>query len=222
MSYLQGAAHLLQSAADNLHASELAAGQIVAEIEDQCPNMLADAPVRDQGPLETEMLGAVFAAFDRPDHQAQRTYVGLLHRLRWNSHAVSRLVDQEARNEAATLTLAVPDVCADARAWANSHFHTVPASTKDFDHHFGPLLHAQEPQTTIHHLLRPMMDNAGRHLLRRINRLQARLTETLAEVWLPRAAEARRAIGLLPPSTDMQGINEQSSSRILYVVPFFM
>jgi hypothetical protein len=208
-SYLHDAARLFQSAADNLNASKLAADHVVAEIQDQCPNVLTDAPIRDQGPLETEVLGAVYAAFDEPDHQAQRKYVDLLRRLRWSNHVVARLIDQEARNEAATLMLAVPDVCADARAWANSRFLIIPTPTKNFDRHFEPLLHAQEPQATIHRLLRPLMDKADRRLLRRIDRLQGRLTESLAEGWLPKAGEARRVIGLAPPPLHMQS-NELS------------
>jgi hypothetical protein len=203
-SYLKDATQLLQTAANNLHASELAAGHIVAEIRDQCPNELADAPTREQVPLETEVLGAIYAAFDRPDHQAQRTYVALLHRLRWSNSVVTRLVREETRNEAATLALAVPDVCADARAWANSQFRILPASTLVFDRKFETILHAQEPQATIHRLLKPLMDNADRCLLRRVNRLQGHLTEALAEVWFPKASEARHAIGLAPPPTRSQ------------------
>ena len=115
-----------------------------------------------------------------------------------------QLVREETRNEAATLALAVPDVCADARAWANSEFHTLPASTVVFDAKFETILHAQEPQATIHRLLKPLMDNEDRSLLRRINHLQGHLTEALAEVWFPKASEARRAIGLTPPPIQTQ------------------
>lgn len=197
-AYIRAARRLLSSAASHLAASESAASRAAEQIRQHCPGRLAAAPAH-HGALETELLGAVYAAAVAPDAAAERAYAHSLKRLSWSNARLTRLVATEAAQERARASLTVPAVCADARAWRASGFGAVPATTERFDRSFDAIAHAVEPQAAIRHDLRRYESTSERAELHRLATVEAHINEVLLGQWLTAASQARAWIGLTAP-----------------------
>jgi hypothetical protein len=79
--------------------------------------------------VENELSGALAATFEQPDRQALLTFAAAVRPLRWSDPVLTQLVDAEASEVEERVAVAIPDVCADMKAWAASGYKTLSPAT---------------------------------------------------------------------------------------------
>jgi hypothetical protein len=100
--------------------------------------------------------------------------------LRWSDARLTRTVRTFAAKLQQLSTLALPNVCGDVQAWAAGGFATVPASTTQFVPHYLAVTPEAEEVPLMIHLLMPYARPGDFAILRRVERLEARLGEAEA------------------------------------------
>jgi hypothetical protein len=138
-SYLQADYALVRVADSHLATSEAAPLHILAQVQRECPLAGASSP---QDPESTQMsdevIGAMVTSAAQPDLVAIKTFVRAISGLSWSSRGLTGAVRAYAGKLKTLLSLAVPDLCGDVKAWAASGFQTLPASTVAFVGKFMP------------------------------------------------------------------------------------
>jgi hypothetical protein len=148
-AYLQALRTSLQTAVATRPASTAAANALVSTIGSECPQVLKGAPApnetglrsatgsleasrqsRQRRRLEGELFAAVVVAWHTPERQALQTFAHALSGLQWSDQALTEAVRVQATESEEIATMAVPAVCADARAWVASGYSTLSAGTK--------------------------------------------------------------------------------------------
>jgi hypothetical protein len=133
-AYLQAKHVLRQAEARSSSASQTAVHELVAHVEDQCPNVLAGVPATKAiGALEWQTLAQVSRASGLPTREAQIAFTKKVERLRWSNHKLTYYVRGSAEEARANVELVMPDICSEARAIAASGDQTVPPNMAQFE-----------------------------------------------------------------------------------------
>jgi len=180
-------------------AGERAVSGVIGRIGRECPHVLAGAPAAEgRDRLGHEVGIAVLYAALTPDVRPALDFARTVGRLRFTDGRLTRLIRlQAAANRSqARLLLALPDLCADARAWVSSGYRRLSASTV----RFLATTEGQSAETEVEPL--PMLARyegpRARRLARRIKVLQEAVIRRFpAERWVTLAASA---IGAVPPN----------------------
>jgi hypothetical protein len=121
------------SAAHDQRPSEAAVQALVAGVKNECPGVLAGAPEsRARDAIRAEIGEDVPLTLERPARDATLAFAKTVQRLRWSNRKLTYYATHSAREEAAKENVALPDICADAKAFAASGFAAAPASTETF------------------------------------------------------------------------------------------
>lgn len=133
------ALHEQTLATQGLHAAERARiTALPARVTTQCANVLAGAP---ETPAPYELGGSatnhlaneveIEAAhmFEEPERSAEIAFARSVIELRWSNRRLTQFAHGLAEEERANAELPLPDICADASAFAKSAFQSVPPST---------------------------------------------------------------------------------------------
>jgi hypothetical protein len=117
----------------NLGKAQTAMETFVAHVDATCPGVLAQAP---QGTGLTEMTKEVMLAplaiWTEVQRPVARRFDREIEHLRWTDRTIERHFRRLMSARRFREGLTVPDVCADAQAWAASGFKTLPKGTIDF------------------------------------------------------------------------------------------
>jgi hypothetical protein len=132
-AYLRASEADARTAYAELGASVAASEAHVSQIAGECPSALAYAP-RDEafGEIGEEARMAAFWAGAAPVRAATSALAHAIGGLRWTNRLLTRLVREQAAEERAVATLALPNVCADIAAWRTSAYAELPQSTATF------------------------------------------------------------------------------------------
>jgi len=213
-TYLQTEVALFGALIANSHREQQAGEELVGRLAAECPGVAgsADSRVLDGGTaverLREETFDAVVVAYLSPDLSLARLAARALSRLSWRRHRLTVLVHHQARAEAATGALRLPDLCGDLETWAAGGYKSVPASTTRFLKRYeategGPGLER------IWHMLRPYEGPRARALRRHVQRLRERAGRVLDGALIPLVRTAATELGLVvaasgPPALLLQ------------------
>jgi hypothetical protein len=178
--YIQANYALVQTGNAKLKAVEAAFQNLKGRLGGECANVAAQAPQdEDSTQLSNEVIGAVVLTAYDTDLPAGARFVHAVEGLHWSSRKLTSLLQSYAAKLKVLNTLAVPNVCADVRAWAASGYQTLPASTVKFDRQFMPnwVAIGELPSG----LLAPFEGPGQRAVLRRTTQIESKLTEFEAE-----------------------------------------
>ena len=178
-AYIQADYALVHAARVNLATSEAAMQSLRRQIASECPGAAAGSPEdRDSEQLSNELVGAMTLAAIVPDVQAVARFVHTVKDLRWNDSALTRRVSSYAVRLHTLSALPAPNVCADVRAWVQSRYQTLPASTIAFDSAYSKVEVAVGEVPAA--LLAPSERPGERGVLAHAERLEGQLTEAEA------------------------------------------
>ncbi len=114
-------------------AGEAAVRSLAAKVKDECSGVLAGAPEnRAREDIRAEIVEDVALTLERPARNATLAFAVTVRRLRWSNRKLTYYVGHSAREEAAKEKVALPDICADAKALAVDGFKAAPTTTEKF------------------------------------------------------------------------------------------
>ena len=128
------ARHRLELAGESGQQAAGAAVQaLVAKVKSECPGVLAQAPEnRAREDIRAEIGEDVPLTLERPARSATLAFATTVQRLRWSNRKLTYYATHSAKEEAAKEKVALPDICADAKALAASGFKAAPTTTENF------------------------------------------------------------------------------------------
>lgn len=136
--YLRAAAAYTRSISAALGASVAAIETRGSAIGSECPSSLTYAP-RDEAfeEIGEEAHKTLIDAGAEQTLTARRTFARAVSRLRWSDPRLAMLVREQAAEELAPATTALPNVCADIAAWKTNAYAALPQSAEHFLAHSG-------------------------------------------------------------------------------------
>jgi hypothetical protein len=137
--YVQANYALVRVARSHLATSEAAPLHILAQVRRDCPGAGAGSP---QNPESTQMsdqvIGAMVISAAKPDRAAMNAFIHAASGLSWSNSALTRAVHAYVSDMKTVLSLPVPNLCAEVKAWAADGYKSLPASTVSFVAKFMP------------------------------------------------------------------------------------
>lgn len=128
----------LSSVVSRLHASAASDNALIRTVRTDCPKVLAPtAKVKHANATATSLIGQevgadlVIASF-APDRQPFATFAERMDRLQWSSDRTREHVTKGLADMDAFFQIAPSDLCADAKAFADSGAKAVSPATKSF------------------------------------------------------------------------------------------
>lgn len=177
-AYLNADYALVRVADSHIRTSEAAPLEILANVKRQCPNAGAGSPQDPESTqMSNEVIGAMVLSAAQPDRQAIATFVRAVSGLSWGERSLTSAIHSYASKLHTALSLQVPDLCAQTRAWAAGGFQAAPAPTAAFDAKFMPAWVALGQQPAG---LGRSESPATRALAHRAERLEEALSEAEA------------------------------------------
>jgi hypothetical protein len=183
-AYVRANYALVSSAHAKIHRAEAILQSLLAQVRRECPRAAAGSPQNtDSEALTFELVGEMRLAATRPNAGAVANYARVVARLHWSNGKLTAAVRAYAAQLRKQSTLAVPNVCAEVRAWTASGFQTLPDATGRFNRAMGEYVAmGMLPKR----LIAPYVTHAQRGLLQRTQRLEEDISEVEAaavETW---------------------------------------
>ncbi len=178
-TYVQANYAFVRAARSNLAAGNTALRSLARQISGECPLAAAGSPQNHESEqLSDEVVGAITIVAYHPDSAAAGAFARAVGGLRWSSRTLTRKVKTYATQLEGLAELALPDVCADVKAWAAGGYHSLPTSTQQFNQRYNEVdIEAEEiPQR----LLAPYEGAAEVSLARRTKQLEAPIADAEA------------------------------------------
>jgi hypothetical protein len=132
-TYLLARHRLVLAGKHDQQAGVQAVRSLVARVKSDCSGVLANAPEsRARDDIRHEIVEDVALTMERPARNATLAFAMTVQRLRWSNRKLTYYVSHSAREEAAKEKVALPNICADAKAFAADGFTAAPTSTEKF------------------------------------------------------------------------------------------
>jgi hypothetical protein len=132
-TYEQANYTALRVAVSHLAVSEAAPVQLLHQLEHECPAAGAGSP---QDPESTQMsdevIGAMYISAIRPDLGSVEAAIRASAHLEWSDGRLNRRIHAYIDAWKTMVRLSAPNLCADVKAWAESGYRKLPASTVAF------------------------------------------------------------------------------------------
>jgi hypothetical protein len=189
--------HVLQLAEEaSLPASRTAAGGLISQVNSQCPNIMAGAPHNNEtADVGGEILGSVLVALSRPEDRANIKFAQRVEGLRWSSRKLEHTVRSYATELKAQAGLAMPNLCADLKAWAASGYTTLPASSVRFVGQVDAILTGPEPGDVPLKLFAPYERPDEKTVIHQTKLLEAELSKSQIALLETTLSQISRALG---------------------------
>jgi hypothetical protein len=179
-TFLQADLTETRSQGNGLPAAFAGIEALRAELQAECPGVLANEPKPAAGAkpsgsaieIGAELLAAVFGAAERTEYHSRRRFAHTVSRLSWGDRALTRRVHSYAAAEVAEAQVSQPDICADIRAWVSSGYQTVSAATSAYVQRIAKLSDEAGAEEAILHKLKRYESAADKHTARQIAQLQ--------------------------------------------------
>lgn len=138
-TYLQANYALLRAASSHVEPGEARLRALLLQVRSECPAVAAESPQnQDSKKLSNEVIGVMVLDVYHLGLPAAKRFLRAVRGLRWSDPRLTRTVRRYARQLQTLARLAIPNVCADVRAWVDSTYRTLPADTVLFDQQFFP------------------------------------------------------------------------------------
>jgi hypothetical protein len=145
----------------------------------ECPRVAAGSDQDEAAdPMTYEVAGALWSTAYHTDAKIVQSFDAAVRTLRWSNPTITRDVNSYAASLHQLSVLALPDLCADMRAWAAGGFSVIPPTTTQFDGH----VEAIEGHPLPLALLAPYEGPAQRALAARLASLEGRFEELEGEL----------------------------------------
>lgn len=132
-TYLLAQHRLMLAGKHDQQAGVQAVRSLVASVKAECPGVLAGAPEnRARDDVRDEIVEDVALTLERPARNATLAFAMTVQRLRWSNRKLIYYASHSAREEAAKEQVALPNICADAKALAADGFTAAPTTTEKF------------------------------------------------------------------------------------------
>jgi hypothetical protein len=136
-SYLQANYTLMRYFTAHIPAAKAEIASVLEGVRRECPLAASGSPQDvDSEQLSNEVVGTMVTTVVQHNLPPALTAIRATAPLRWSNGALNRTIHAYLTKAKALTTLAVPNLCADVKAWAASGFKTLPASTASFAPHF--------------------------------------------------------------------------------------
>jgi hypothetical protein len=136
-AYLQTNYTLMRYFTAHIPAAKAEIASVLAGVRRECPRAAAGSPQDvDSEQLSNEVVGTMVTTVVQDNLPSTLSAIRATEPLRWSNGALTRTIHAYLAKARSLTKLAVPDLCADVKAWAASGFKTLPASTASFDPHF--------------------------------------------------------------------------------------
>jgi hypothetical protein len=171
---------LVRAARANLAVGQAAIKGLARQLASECPLVAAESPQdHDSEQLSNEVAGALTVAAYHPDAGAAVAFAHAVQGLHWSDPRLTHVVRTYAARLVALTALAMPNVCADVKAWVASNYQTLPPSSLEFDKlYYADDIEAEEVPMR---LLARYGSASTASLLHRAKRLEAPLAEAEAD-----------------------------------------
>ena len=178
-AYIQANYALVQYAANRLGTARTLLEGVLNKVKADCPSAAVGSPQdAESTQVSNEIIGAMVVAAIHPALPEINVYLRVAGHSQWSSRALTRAVHAYAAQLRTMSTLAPPNLCGDIKAWAAGGFHSLPASTIQFDQRFEPSWVALGE---LPDQLKPFERPEQRSLLNRSNGFEAKITEFEAQ-----------------------------------------
>jgi hypothetical protein len=136
-AYLQTNYTLMRYFTAHIPAAKAEIASVLTGVRRECPLAASGSPQDvDSEQLSNEVVGTMVTTVVQHNLPATLNAIRATASLRWSNGALNKTIHAYLAKAKALTTLAVPDLCADVKAWAASGFKTLPASTSAFSPHF--------------------------------------------------------------------------------------
>jgi hypothetical protein len=173
-TYLTASYTVLHAAVSTWSSVEASIHKLDLKLHAECPDAGAGSPENaEEQKLSYEAAGALWATGYHTDAAFVRTYVKILNRLTWSNPKITRDAHRLARGLLEMVTLRVPDICANVRAWRADGFGPMPSDVEPYDRHVEAIDIHEIPRN----LLTPYVQPADQGLRKRVEHLATRFEE---------------------------------------------
>ena len=173
-AYLTASYMLLHTAVSTWPSVERNIRKLRLRLHAECADAGAGSPENEEAQkLTYEAAGAIWAVGYRTDAAGIHAYSKAIGRLTWSNPEITRDAHRLATGMLEMVTLKVPNICADARAWRANGFAAMPADVEAYDRHVEAIDIHEVPQR----LLTPYVPSADKPLRRRVEHLATRFEE---------------------------------------------
>jgi hypothetical protein len=190
---------LLHEAATARHAESTAAKQIARE----CPGVVSGMPqepkpfpappprvrgenarlAKQKETIEGELDAAVARAGDKAYRPAEEAYAAEVRALSWHNPAIASALQVAMTARLEALSASAPPFCADARAWAQSGYRALSASSREFEASRAARKSSDQQERLAGTLLKPYENASDRALIGKTNAVEDKLlAKSLAAV----------------------------------------
>jgi hypothetical protein len=194
-AYVRDNYALVSSAHAKIGVAEAILQGLLRRVRSECPRVAAGSPQdTDSERLTFELVGEMRLAATRPNAGAVASFARAVAKLRWSNAKLNNAVRSYAAAIRKQSLLAIPDVCAEVRAWAASGFQTLPEGTQRFNRALPEYVAMGMLPTR---LIAPYVTPAQRGLLQRTRQFEEDISEVEAfavETW----GSIMDALGLSP------------------------
>ncbi|HEV2924440.1 MAG TPA: hypothetical protein VGW98_10425 [Solirubrobacteraceae bacterium] len=174
-AYLQADHVLVQTGVSHIPRIEATLHGVLARVRSECPRAAEGSPQDPQSTqLSDEVIGTMVLAVVALDRPAGWRFLAATEHLSWSNHALTRKIDTYDSDVRRLLTLPQPNLCSDIKAWVQSGFKTLPATTAGFVARFmAAWVGLGELPAALAHTVAP----ADHPLLARTEHLESQFTE---------------------------------------------
>jgi hypothetical protein len=229
-TYLLATYQLEQAIVHNAAASQADVASLAAGLGRECQGVLNGSPNEAEGPaperakaprargehdrsekqlqtINSEIYSTIGATVYEPDRSAVDEYVARISPLRWSDSQITALVQLDTSSLQQTLTPPVANVCTDMKTWADSGYHVLSQSSREFEAAQTARSNKASAGSTrtLTALLKPYVQRSGQALIRILAAPGASVL-------------ARTATGLVPLSTVPIAPDLHSGGPLVYGV----
>jgi hypothetical protein len=132
-TYLQGNYTVVQYFTSHIPTAKAQIASVLTGVQRECPLAAGGSPQDvDSEQLSNEVVGTMVTTVVQHNLPPILKGIRAAAPLRWSNSALTRTVQAYVAKAKTLTTLAVPQLCADVKAWVASGFRTLPASTASF------------------------------------------------------------------------------------------
>ena len=174
-AYIQAGYQALRVGIAHLATSKAAPVQLVAKVQSECPQVGAQSPEDGESTqMSNDVIGAIVLTAYAPDMQAIRTFIAATAGLRWSNAGLTHEIHAYISDWKTLVSLPIPNLCSDVKAWGASGFGPLPANITAFVGKFMPAWVAPGYMPAA---LKGYESPATRALAARCSRFEEQITE---------------------------------------------
>lgn len=173
---------LVSAASPDISRGVAAVKSYANQVAAECPAVAAGSPQNhDSEQLDFEVAGALTVTGYHVAAAPIAVFARAVKRLHWSNGRLTRAVRTFATKLQGLSTLAVPNLCGDLHTWVASGYATLPSTTAQFVQSYDATDIEAEESPEIVRLARPYGTPDELPVLRRVERLEAKLAEAEAD-----------------------------------------